>query len=134
MRTGIIFGCWDLFHVGHLNMLKKASEFCSALYIGVFSDEAVKSYKGHYPIISQNDRLEILKSIRLLWCNVYPFIIGEREAREWKFDFLFVSNKMKGKKLLMVTENFQGSTVYIPYTERISTGKIITKCKIAEIR
>lgn len=134
---GVIWGVWDLFHIGHLNILKKASKGCDILVIGVFSDEVVKSYKGAYPIINQEDRLEIIRNLNL---NIpIVFLAKERKPmnnkdtfpKEAPIDIVFVSEKLAGKKLAMVNpKTFKGRIHYLPYTKGISTKEIINYCKV----
>lgn len=57
-------GVYDLFHVGHLNMINTAKEHCEYLIVGVHGDEVVKEYKHHVPIINENDRRKIVASIK----------------------------------------------------------------------
>jgi len=123
MKTGIIFGCWDLFHVGHLRVLKKASFYCDKLYIGVFSDSVVEKYKGERPIISERDRWEIVHSLKLD-CPVAAVIVNERKPQNLMVDYLFVSERLKDKKLHMIDDCFRGKVVYLEYTARISGNSI----------
>jgi len=57
-------GVFDLFHIGHLNLIKNAAERCEFLRVAVLSDELVLKYKGHYPVIPCSERAEILRAIR----------------------------------------------------------------------
>ena len=63
-KIGYTTGTFDLFHVGHLNILEKAKENCEYLVVGVSTDELVKEYKGEFPIIPFEDRLRIVKSLK----------------------------------------------------------------------
>lgn len=128
-QIGIIWGCWDLFHVGHLNILKKASAGCDQLFIGVFGDDVVKSYKGKYPIINHDDRLKVIDALHL----GVPFIVVKREQmnnrytfpREFAVDVVFISERMSGKNLAMVNvKTYTKRICYLPYTEGISTNEI----------
>ncbi len=129
-QIGIIWGVWDLFHIGHLNTIEKASRECNILFIGVFSDEATKSYKGQYPIIPEHDRIRILQHLNF---NCIPFMARKREHMSKTtfpvasgVDIVFVSERLAGKDLAMVNrDTFRGRIHYLPYTEGISTGKII---------
>jgi glycerol-3-phosphate cytidylyltransferase len=60
MITGYTNGSFDMFHIGHLNFIRRAREQCDKLTIAVNSDELIYSYKYKYPIILANDRKEIL--------------------------------------------------------------------------
>ena len=64
MIIGYTTGVFDMFHVGHLNLLRRARENCDKLIVGVSTDEVVREYKHHDPIVPFNERVEIVKAIR----------------------------------------------------------------------
>ena len=61
---GYTTGVFDMFHIGHLNILRRAKEQCDYLIVGVSTDELVQSYKSKTPIIPYDERAEIVRSIR----------------------------------------------------------------------
>ncbi len=61
---GLLMGVFDMFHVGHLNLIKRAKEQCRYLRVAVLSDELVLEYKNKYPVIPLEERMEILASVR----------------------------------------------------------------------
>ena len=63
-KIGYTTGVFDLFHVGHLEILRKAKENCDYLIVGVSTDELVQEYKNKRPIITFDQRIEIIKSIK----------------------------------------------------------------------
>ena len=63
-RIGYTDGVYDLFHVGHLNMIQTAKSRCEYLIIGVHGDDVVEEYKHRRPIINENDRKRIIESIK----------------------------------------------------------------------
>lgn len=121
---GLIFGCWDLFHVGHLRALQLASEMTDWLIIGVYSDKVIESFKGKKSIIDESERLEIIKSLRNVTGDTY--LITDRPSRhDFSFvDILFVSEEWVGKEIPFKPKNFKGKIIYIPYTKEISTSII----------
>lgn len=123
---GIIFGCWDLFHEGHLNALKQCGDCVELLHVGVFSDRVILSYKGKMPIIPEQQRLRIVQHINLPGCRIHAYIVRKRKlCKELDCRYAFVSETLRGKELKMVNKDtFKGKIVYIHYTPRISTTAI----------
>ena len=125
-------GVYDLFHVGHLNMINTAKEHCEYLIVGVHGDEVVKEYKHHVPIINENDRRKIVASIK----GVDEAVINQfrDKLKLWElyhFDVVFIGDDWKGterwndfeKKLSEIGVD----VVYVPYTKGISTTEIRQK-------
>ncbi len=63
-KIGYTTGAFDLFHIGHVNILKRSKELCDYLIVGVSTDELVKSYKNKTPIIPFEERMEIVRACR----------------------------------------------------------------------
>lgn len=63
-KIGYTDGVYDLFHVGHLNMIQVAKKHCDYLIVGVHGDDVVKEYKKRSPIINENDRRQIVAAIK----------------------------------------------------------------------
>ena len=63
-KIGFTSGVYDMFHVGHLNILRRAKEMCDYLIVGVSTDEVVETYKHKRPIIPFEDRVAIVEAIR----------------------------------------------------------------------
>ena len=63
-RIGYTTGVYDMFHIGHLNILRRAKEQCDYLIVGVSTDELVESYKHKTPVVPFEERMEIVKAIR----------------------------------------------------------------------
>ena len=93
---GYTAGVYDLFHIGHLNLLKKAKENCDKLIVALTTDELV-TYKGKTPVIPLNERIEIVKAIRYVDEVVIQDDLDKFNA--WKkhhYDILFVGDDWKG--------------------------------------
>lgn len=125
-RVGYTTGVFDMFHVGHLNILRKAKEQCDYLIVGVSTDELVREYKNKTPIIPFEERSEIVRSIDCV-DKVIPQVNRDKyEAwKELKFDVMFVGDDWKGKPLFMkVEDDFKKvgvEVVYFPYTKDTSS-------------
>lgn len=130
-HIGYISGTFDLFHVGHLNLLKSAKERCDYLIVGVVSDEGVRKYKNVEPFVPFEERIEIIRSCRYVDRAVeIPLEAREIEDayRKYKFDCQFCgSDYVKdpafkdGKKWL---EERGSDLVILPYTKSTNSSRI----------
>lgn len=125
-KIGYTTGVFDLFHIGHLNILKKAKEQCEHLIVGVSTDELVVSYKNKVPIIPFEERIEIVRSCRYV-DEVVPQTNRDKLAafEKYRFDAMFVGDDWKGKPLFQEVErklkNYGSTVVYFPYTKNTSS-------------
>lgn len=135
-NIGYTTGVYDMFHIGHLNILKKAKEHCNYLIVGISTDELVLQAKNKKPIIPFEERVEILKSIKYVDEVVPQFNKDKFGAWEkYKFDVMFVGDDWKGNSLFLEAERklkrVGVDVVYFPYTKHISSTvlreKICTK-------
>lgn len=123
---GYTTGVFDLFHIGHLNILKRAKEQCDYLIVGVSTDELVQEYKHKTPVISFEERKEIIKAIRYV-DEVVPQVDRDKYAAWEKihFDKMFVGDDWKNTPLFnelekkFVDRNVE--IVYFPYTKGTSS-------------
>jgi glycerol-3-phosphate cytidylyltransferase len=134
-KIGYTTGVFDLFHVGHLNILKKAKEQCDHLIVGVSTDELVMEYKNKQPVIPFEDRIEIVAGIKYV-DQVVPQITRDKIVA-WEhllFDVMFVGDDWKGDALFNELEmkfKEQGvDIVYFPYTKGISSTIVKQKIKV----
>lgn len=130
-EIGYTTGVYDLFHVGHLNILRKSKELCDFLIVGVTSDELV-SYKGKKAIISLEDRMEIVESIRYVDKVVVQDNMDKMEAwKKYKFNVVFVGDDWKGtEKWIRIEDMFKKinvDVVYFPYTKKVSSTSLRTQ-------
>lgn len=130
-HIGYIAGVFDLFHVGHLNMFKKAKEQCEYLIVGVVTDEGVLTHKKTEPFIRFEERLEMVRACRYVDEAVeIPFADGStREAyRRYHFDCQFSGSDYCNDGDWLAEKEFLekngSSMVFFPYTESTSSTKI----------
>src|SRR5690606_25937939 len=96
-KVGYTTGVFDMFHIGHLNILRRAKEQCDYLIVGVSTDELVVSYKHKKPIIPYNERKAIVESIKYVDKVVPQINMNKMGAwEEYKFDVMFVGSDWKG--------------------------------------
>lgn len=124
MKRIITFGTFDVFHVGHVNILKRARDLGDELIVGVSSDALNYSKKQRYPIYSQEERVEIISSLRF----VDKVFIEESLEKKLEYiknnqaDVLIMGDDWAGKFDWLKT---QCDVVYLPRTPSISTTEII---------
>ena len=123
---GYTTGVYDMFHIGHLNILKRAKERCEYLIVGVSTDELVQLEKNKMPIISFEERCEIIKSIKYVDEVVAQFDKNKLEAWErYHFDIMFVGSDWKGTSVWDEYEKqfspLGVKITYLPHTDGISS-------------
>lgn len=128
MVIGYTTGVYDLFHVGHLNLLKNAKGMCDKLIVGVTVDELV-AYKGKQAMIPFEDRIEIVRSIKYVDAAVPQYDMDKLTAcKKLGAKFLFVGDDWyatdKWREYEKKFEQEGISIVYFPYTKGISSTQI----------
>jgi glycerol-3-phosphate cytidylyltransferase len=123
---GYTTGVYDLFHIGHLNVLKRAKLECDHLVVGVTTDELAEQRKGRRPVIPFFERMEIVAHIRFVDEVVPQTSMDKMEAwNNLKFDRMFVGDDWKGtEKWLQLEREFAPlgvEIVYFPYTTHTSS-------------
>lgn len=125
---GYTSGVYDLFHIGHLNLLKNAKSLCDKLIVGVTSDELV-SYKNKKAVINHHERMEIVRSIKYV-DTVVPQNDMEK-FKMWKrlkFDVMFVGDDWfqteKWEELDKQFKEVGVKIIYFPYTKGTSSTLI----------
>ena len=132
MIVGYTTGVYDMFHIGHLNILKRAKEQCDYLIVGVSTDELVEKEKNKKPIIPFEYRVEIIKSIRYVDEVVSQVNKNKLEAyHKLGFNKMFVGSDWKGtpqwKKFEEEFLPFNVEIVYLPHTDGISSTELRKK-------
>lgn len=131
-KIGYTTGVFDMFHIGHLNLLKQAKERCDYLIVGVSTDENVMSYKHRMPIIPYEQRVAIVEAIKYVDKVVPQNNMDKFEA--WKnlhFDALFHGDDWKNSNMYNeLTNKFSKvgvDVVFLKHTEGISSTQIRAK-------
>jgi glycerol-3-phosphate cytidylyltransferase len=130
-KIGYTTGVFDMFHIGHLNILRRAKLECDYLIVGVTTDELSTKNKGKTPIIPLEERMEIVNAIEFV-DEVVPQVSYDK-FEAWnniKFDIMFVGDDWKGSdKWNDLEADFKGLGVdifYFPYTTHTSSSKMRT--------
>jgi len=130
-RTGYLAGVFDLYHMGHLNMFKRAKEQCEHLIVGVVTDEGVRKYKKTVPFIPFEERIELVRSCKYVDEAVeIPLNYGgTRDAyRMYQFDCQFSGSDYTDNPDWLAEKEFLekhgAEMVFFPYTEGTSSTKI----------
>lgn len=133
-KIGYTTGVYDMFHIGHLNILKRAKEQCDFLIVGVSTDEVVQEYKNKTPVIPFEERMEIVKAIRyvdkvITQTSMDKYIAWEQEH----FNVIFHGDDWKNSKMYNEMEeklrNVGVEFVYFPYTKGISSTMLKEKSR-----
>ena len=125
MTVGYTCGVYDLFHIGHLNLLKNAKGLCDKLIVGVSTDELV-AYKHKKAVIPFDERLEIIRNIKCVDAAIPQDDLDKFKAWEkLRFDILFVGDDWYGDhRWKEMEEKFKDvgvRVVYFPYTKGTSS-------------
>ena len=127
IKIGYMSGTWDLFHVGHLNLIKRAKQYCDYLVVGVHKDA---SHKGKETFIPLEERMEIVKNIK--WVDQVVLSMPEDsdvyKSGLVKYDYLFVGSDYKGTERFNLYEQYFADKgvkiIYFPYTKGTSSTQI----------
>ena len=123
---GYTTGVFDMFHIGHLNILKRAKEQCDYLIVGVSTDEVVEEYKKKTPIIKFEERIAIVEAIKYVDEVVPQTTMDKMEAwKQLKFDVMFHGSDWKGSDMYNhIIEKFNNvgvKVIFLPHTEGVSS-------------
>lgn len=126
-KVGYTTGVFDLFHIGHLNILRRAKDMCENLIVGVSTDELVQEYKNKTPVIPFEERCAIVEAIKYV-DKVVPQENRDKVAafNQYKFDVMFVGDDWKGSEVFEEVDRYmkkhgKAGVEYISYTQHISS-------------
>lgn len=126
LTKGYVSGVFDMFHIGHLNIIVQAREQCDYLIVGAVTDEVVNDVKNRKPVIPLSERMEILGGLE----DVDEVIVDQHSDKyeTWKdvrYDIIFKGDDWKdtpkGKKLESDLSKVGAQVVYFPYTKHTSS-------------
>ncbi len=128
MIIGYTTGVFDLFHIGHVNILKNAKALCDQLIVGVSSDDLV-SYKNKRPVIPYEERVEIVRACKFVDLVVPQVDMDKLDQHSrYKFDIMFVGDdwykQSKWEKIESDLATRGVKIIYFPYTKNTSSTLI----------
>ena len=132
VKIGYLSGTFDLFHIGHLNLLKRAKKYCDYLIVGVHESG---SWKGKETFIPFEERKEILRSIKYVDKVVQSEPEDSDAWNKYHYDLLFVGSDYEGSERFKKYEEFfkdkDTKIIYFPYTTTTSSTQLRNKIKLS---
>lgn len=132
--VGYTQGTYDMFHIGHLNLIKNAKRHCDYLIVGVNADDLVEQYKDKRPIVPLNERVEIVRAIKYVDEVVVTTTLDKKEMWDkLRFDEIYIGDDWKGNERWEQTgkdmERLGVKLVFLPYTKDTSSTMLREKLK-----
>ena len=125
IKIGYLSGTFDLFHVGHLNLLERAKKYCDYLVVGVNESAA---HKGKVTFIPLEERMRIVGAIGIVNKVIVAYPEDSEAWDEIKYDYLFVGSDYKGSERFNRYEEYFADKnveiIYFPYTQGTSSTKL----------
>ena len=132
---GYTAGTFDMFHIGHLNLLERAKEHCDFLIVGINSDKLVEAYKKKSVIVTLEERMKIVRSIRYVDKTIAVESLEKRPYWDMlQFNKLFIGSDWIGNSRWDATkvemESLGVELIYLPYTK--STSSTVLRERLME--
>lgn len=132
---GFTAGTFDMFHIGHLNLIKNARSRCDYLIVGVNSDELVQEYKGKNAVVPLRERMEIIQALRYVDEVMRIDSLDKKISWDKKhYDLLFIGDDWKGNPRWEETakemKKYGVKTIFLPHTE--GTNSTLLREKLNE--
>ena len=131
---GYTQGTFDMFHIGHLNLIKNAKRHCDYLIVGVHDDDLVESYKNKRPIVPLNERVEIVRAIKYVDEVIVTKTLNKKEVWEKvRFNEIYIGDDWKGNARWEETgkemESLGAKLVFLQYKKDTSSTLLREKLK-----
>ena len=128
-KVGYTQGVYDMFHIGHLNLLNNAKKQCDQLIVGVNSDALVMDYKKKQPVICAEARAEIVRNIKAVdRCEIVESLDKKEMHRKFGFDVIFIGDDWKGnprwEQTRLEMAAYGVEIVFLPHTPDISSTEL----------
>ena len=128
-KVGYTQGVYDMFHIGHLNLLNNARDLCEHLIVGVNSDELVTQYKHKLPVIPEEERRLIVANIKAVdACEIVDTLDKVENYKRFHYDAVFIGDDWKGNARWTQTEKDLGpfgvDVVYLPHTKGVCSTEL----------
>ena len=128
-KVGYTQGVYDMFHIGHLNLLNNARDLCEHLIVGVNSDELVTQYKHKLPVIPEEERRMIVANIKAVdACEIVDTLDKVENYKRFHYDAVFIGDDWKGNARWTQTEKdlapYGVDVVYLPHTQGICSTEL----------
>lgn len=125
-KLGYTQGTFDMFHIGHLNLLRQAKERCEKLIVGVNTDRLVQEYKNKIPVIKEQDRAAIIKELKCVDDVIFCDTLKKTDIwNKLHFDAIFIGSDWKGNARWKQTEidlaPLGAKVVYLKHTDGVSS-------------
>lgn len=125
-KVGYTQGVYDMFHIGHLNLINNAKEYCDYLIVGVNADELVQEYKHKKPVINEKERQAIVANIKAVdKCVIAHTLDKEIALDQYHFDAIFIGDDWKGNPRWEQTKIDLAKRgvdlVFLPHTDGITS-------------
>ena len=131
-KIGYTQGVYDMFHIGHLNLINKAKEQCERLIVGVNSDKLVAEYKHKIPVVNEVNRSIIVGNIKAVdECVIVNTLDKVETLKQLNFNAIFIGDDWYGDPRWMHTaqqlSEYGVDVVFLPHTSGVSSTELRTK-------
>lgn len=128
-KKGYTQGVYDMFHIGHLNLINNAKKYCDYLIVAVNSDELVMEYKNKKPIISQEQRRYIIENIKAVDKAVLTNTLDKiSQLKIYGFDVIFIGDDWKGNPRWESTKadlaKYGVDVIFLPHTDGVCSTEL----------